>query len=162
MKDTDYTGIIEMTWMGGGFIPENQAAHDLTERCARGEVVAFKEITNRDLSFHKAYFSLLGYIWDYLPNKFKTAVPKDKFYIFLKHLRGEYDVVFKFQDGTQMVQYHSISFGRMSQKKFEEYVAEQMPFIYEEVIRPLFSEEIAKNIIDTIEQDYLSFLAELP
>jgi hypothetical protein len=161
MKDADFENIIELAWVGGGYIPANQKAHDLADITKQGEVHQFLEVTARDLKFHKAYMSLLGFIYDYLPTKFQETIPKNKFYIFLKHLKGNYKVYFQFKDGSQWIEYDSIAFGNMSQKRFQEYVKNQLPFIYENVIALYFNDDIYNGIVDTIEQEYVKFLDRL-
>jgi hypothetical protein len=161
MTDKKFENIIELVYMGGGFLPANQRANELTENCVKGEILSFLEVTERDLKFHKCYFSLLGYIYDYLPMSFTSKVSKDNFHKFLKHLQGKYKVLFTFKDGTVMVEYESISFGNMSQKRFEEYVKEQLPYIYENVIGAFFEGEMYDNIIATIEEEYEKFLVKL-
>ena len=158
MKQSNYEQLIELAYVGGGFIPANEKAYELADNCKKGEVITFKEITARDLKFHRCYMILLKTIYDYLPNKFKNAVPENKFYLWLKHLQGSYKVLFEFKDGTKLVEYESIAFGNMSQKRFEEYIKEQLPFIYGNVIGAYFSGELYKNIIETIEEDYKRFL----
>ena len=147
--------------MGGGFIPANDNAEELTERCHKGEVIAFQEITARDLKMHRCYFSLLNMIYGYMPASFKKIISNDDFYKFLKHLHGDYDVKFTFKDGTKMVEYNSISFGKMSDKRFKKFIAEQLPFIYSEVIGAYYEGEIYDNIIQTIENDYQVFMNKL-
>jgi len=161
MKPEKYKQILEFVYMGGGFIPENEAAHDFTDRCVKGEIVPMLEVTQRDVKFHRAYFAFLSLVWNYLPKSFQNKIPEEQFYQFVNHLQGGYDIIFKFQDGTMMVKYKSISFGNMSQKRFEEYVAEQMPFIYSEILGKYFQGEIYDNIIETIEQDFANFLRRL-
>lgn len=161
MTDKQYHKIIELSNVGGGFIPVNPLATELLEQSHRGEVLSFLEITNRDLKFHRCYFSLLGFIYDYLPGSFKKKVARDNFYLFVKHLKGEYKVLFEFKDGTKMVEYDSIAFGRMSQKSFESYIRESLPFIYTEIIGAFFEGEIYNGIIDTIEEEYSKFLSKL-
>lgn len=161
MKDSEYYNLVELAIVGGGFLPHNYNAIELHEQSAKGEIVVFREVTNRDIKFHKCYFSILNFIHDYLPAEFKMKVPEKKFYQWLKHLKGEYKVVFEFEDGTKMVEYDSISFGRMSQKEFEAYVRDQMPYIYENVLGKYFEGEILNGIIDTIEEAYKKFLAKL-
>ena len=161
MKDTDYNDLIEMVNVGGGFIPHNQPANELLEQSRRGEIITFQEVTARDLRFHRCYMSLLGFIYDFLPPKFRNVIPKDKFYVFLKHLKGEYKVLFEFKDGTKLVEYDSIAFGKMSQKRFESYIRDQLPFIYSDVIGKYFEGKIYNNIIDTIEIEYEKFFAKL-
>lgn len=162
MKDKDFNKLIDLTYVGGGFIPANQNARELIDRCEKGEIVSFNEVTQRDLSFHRCYFLLLSFIYDYLPQSFKDKISKDKFYIFVKHLEGNYDVVFKFKDGSEMVEYKSISFGRMSQKQFEEYVANQLPFIYSNILEAYFELDILNGIIETIEEEFKRMLSKLP
>ena len=162
MKDTDYTKLIELTPVGGGYLPVNEAAHSLLDNCHSGEVLTFQEVSARDLNFHRAYFSLIGYIYDWLPKTFKETIPKDRFYQFLKHLKGEYKIIFEFKDGTKFIEYQSIAFGRMSQKSFEEYVRNQLPFIYGEVIQVLYKDKATSDrIILAIEDEYQRFLSKL-
>lgn len=161
MKDKDFYKVVEMVNMGGGCIPHNQNAIELIEQSTKGEVLSFLEVTQRDIKFHRAYFSLLSFIYDYLPAKFQKAIPKAKFYLFVKHLKGEYEVLFKFKDGTQMVEYDSISFGNMSQKRFESYVRSQLPFVYENVLGEFFEGEMLNGIISTIEDEFVKFLSKL-
>ena len=64
MKDTDYDKIIELTPVGGGFLPANERAEELLLSSHPSEVLSFLEVTARDLKFHRAYFSLIHYIHD--------------------------------------------------------------------------------------------------
>jgi hypothetical protein len=161
LKDTDYIKIIELANAGGGFIPANERAEELTERTRKGEIIPVIEVTKRDLSFHRCYFSILGMIYKYLPKRFKNQVQEKDFYKFIKHLQGKYKVLYSFSDGTQMVEYESISFGNMTQQRFKDYIAEQMPWIYTEIIGAFFEGEIYDNIIATIEEEYVKFFDRL-
>ena len=161
MTDKDYHKLMDFAYMGGGMIPVSQNAIELCEQSDKGEILSFYECTSRDLKFHSCYFSLLGFIYDYLPGSFKTKVKKDNFYKFLKHLKGEYEVLFEFTDGTKLVEYDSIAFGRMSQKTFENYIREQLPYIYENVVGKFFKGDIYNGIIETIEEEYKKFLSKL-
>lgn len=161
MKDTEYKNLHEFAYISGGWLPVNQNANELTNQTAEGEIICFQEITHRDLNFHRCYFSLLNYIWSWLPDNFKASVPRDNFYMFLKHLKGEYEVLFEFQDGTKLVEYESVSFGRMSQKRFEDYVREQLPYIYTYVIGEFFRDKEYDDIIKNIEESYKKFLSKL-
>jgi hypothetical protein len=161
MKDSDYLKLIELVNVGGGFMPANENASELLEQSTKGEILQFNEVTQRDVSFHRCYFSLIGYIYDYLPKHFKSQVKKDDFYIFLKHLKGNYKVLFEFKDGTRMVEYDSLSFGRMSQKSFETYIKDQLPWIYQEVIAPFYEGAIYDGIIENIENEFRNYLRKL-
>lgn len=161
MKDKDFHNLVDFYNAGGGLLPVNQKAHEIIEQSDKGEVISFLEVTQRDLRFHRCYMSLIAFIYGYLPNSFHKQVPKDKFYLWLKHLKGQYDVLFEFENGTTLVEYESISFGRMSQKRFENYIREQMPWIYSNVIGKFFEGQIYDNIIETIEKEYEKFFAKL-
>lgn len=162
MKDSDYSKLYDLANVGGGWIPANENATELLDRTHKGEITTFKEVTQRDLSMHRCYMLLLAFIWEYMPKVFKESVPKDRFYQWLKHFKKEYKVEFTFKDGSQLIEYTSIAFGRMSQKTFEKYIAEQLPFIYENVIGAYFEGDIHKNIIETIENEFKSMLRKLP
>lgn len=161
MTDKDFHKRMDFAYMGGGMIPISPNAIELCEQCDHGEVLSFNEITNRDLAMHRCYFALLNFIYGYMPPKFKKAVSEDKFYIWLKHLKGQYEVLFTFSDGTNLVEYDSISFGRMSQKTFETYIREQLPYIYTDVLGKYFEGDILNGIIDTIEEEFKKFLSKL-
>jgi hypothetical protein len=161
MTDKEFKRIIELKWVGGGFIPVNANAQDLAEQLRTNEQVAFLEVTARDLSFHRNYFAFLNFIYGYMPPKFQKAIPKEKFYIWLKHLKGQYEVIYTFKDGTTLVEYDSIAFGNMSEKHFHEYIKEQLPWIYENVIGAYFKDEIYNSIVETIEQEFEKFFTKL-
>ena len=161
MKDTDFHKLIELSWVGGGFVPANENAEELTSGLKRGEVITFEEVTARDLKLHNGYFALLRFIWQYLPKTFQAKIPEKRFYQFLKHLKGKYEILYKFQDGTQMVEYESIAFGNMSNQRFKAYIKEQLPFIYEEVIGKFFEGDVYDGIVQTIEDEFEKLLAKL-
>lgn len=161
MTDKDFDKIQQWVNVGGGLTPYSQNAIELLEQSAKGEIISFIEVTNRDLNFHRCYMSLLAFIYEYLPPAFKKKVTKQNFYKWLKHLKGEYDVLFEFKDGTKLVEYESIAFGRMSQKTFENYIRDQLPWIYENVIGKYFEGNIYNGIIETIEDEYKVFLSKL-
>jgi hypothetical protein len=161
MTDKDFNELIELSFAGGGWIPTNEKAKELAETQRRGEISYFKNMTPRDIKLHRCYFSLLNFIYDYMPNVFKNAVPLNKFYIWLKHLKGEYEIIFQFNDGTSLIEYESISFGRMNNHKFKEYIKNQLPYIYENVIGKYYEDDMYHDIIDTIEEEYEKFMSKL-
>lgn len=189
MKDTDYQKTLEMAYIGTVYVPmsieatetaqaflvgsgfkevencyvaANQKAVEFSETQSEGDISNFSEVITRDIKFHRCYMALLGFIYDYFPKEFAVNyVEKNDFYNWLKHLKGSYDIKCKFKDGSCLVEYHSIAFGTMSQKKFENYVREQLPFIYSEVLTKYFSGVELQNIINTIESEFVRFLKKL-
>jgi hypothetical protein len=161
MKDKDFHKLIGLNWTGAGWLNANENAIELSDGTKTNETVYFKEATQRDIKFHRCYFSLLNFIYGYMPNTFKNIISEDKFYIWLKHLKGNYEVLFEFKDGTKLVEYDSISFGRMSQKSFENYIRELLPWIYENVLGKYFEPKMLCSIVNTIEEEYKKFLSKL-
>lgn len=194
MKQDEYNELIELAYAGGGWMPANGKAKELAETQRKGEILQFKNVTPRDVNMHRCYFSLLSFIYDYMPNVFKKAVPINIFYKWIKHLKSEYEVIFTFKDEgkrlnnikqlkkhnnnlglddnqieyialllgkSDMIEYDSISFGRMNNQRFKEYVKEQLPYLYENVLGAYFQDEMLSDIIETIEQEYEKFMNKL-
>jgi len=160
MKTSDFKELIELKYVGNGFIPANRKSLELCEQLKHNEEVMFRNVSGRDLGFHRCYFSLMGFIYDYLPSSFRNKINRGGFYTFLKHISGEYEVIHTFKDGTQQIEYNSISFGRMNQNTFKEYVQNQLTFIYSDVLEAYFADEQLKSIIETIEIEYEKFLSK--
>jgi hypothetical protein len=162
MKKSDYDKLLEVTFVGGGWIPLNQNAQDLADQSGKGEIHNFREVTARDLKFHNCYFSLLSFIYGYMPKMITEKVSNKNFYKWLKHLKKEYEVIFTYSDGTTLVEYESLAFGNMSQKRFEEYIRNQITWIFENVLRPVYKDDTIYNgITATIEEEYKKFLSKL-
>lgn len=161
MTDKNFNRLIELSFVGGGFVPANQNAEELMSGLKKGEIIAFNEVTARDIRFHRCYMALLAFIWGYMPNSFKKMVPLPEFYQWLKHLKGNYEVKYVFADGSQMIEYESIAFGKMSERRFHDYIKEQLPWIYEAVLGKYFEGEMLKNITDTIEDEFAKFFVKL-
>ena len=162
MKKSEFDKLIELSYTGGfRFSPINQNAIELCNSLGIGEIIKVDLKTERDYKFHQAYFVLIGFIYDYMPDKFKNKVLKQHFYKWLQTLKEDYEVVFTFSDGRQLVEYTSLSFGRMSQERFKDYIKEQLLWIYENVIGAFYSGEIYDGIIQTIEKEFEKFLAKL-
>ena len=161
MKEREYHKLTEWLNVGGGLTPYNSNATELLEQSSRGEILTMREMTNRDLSFHRCYFSLLGYIYDFLPREFKNKVQKEDFYKVVNLVKGDYRVIFTSKEGKELIEYTSIAMGKMSQKAFEEYIRETLPWIYEDIIGAYFEGDIYNGIIENIEEEYKKFLSKL-
>lgn len=127
---------------GVGLIPATTESREWLEILKPNETINFKIVEARDMKLHKAYFGMLSFIHDRLRPDFKQKVSKTNFYIFLKELGKDYDVLHVFKDGSEFKQYHYISFGKMNNSKFKDYFNKQLSTIYEDLLFPL-------------EQDYL-------
>jgi len=96
-----------------------------------------------------------------MPVNFRGQVPMDKFYLFLKAMKKDFSIIFEFKDGFKLVEYESISFGRMSQATFKMYVAEQIPFIYDLIQQVYKDPKRSEIVIESIEEQYKKFLSKL-
>ena len=160
MKDKDYKKRMEFIHFGGLLKPLNDPAIEYIDQKGKGEIVALKDVTTRDLNFHRAYFLLVIYIYNLMPNSFQKRVENaDTFYVVLKDLQGLYKET-KLLNGSTVKIYKSIAMGKMSQKSFEDYVRNQLAFIYEDVIRPIFK-DISGAVIEDIENEFQGFLRQL-
>lgn len=163
MKDSDYDRLSDWANSGGGvLIPLNEVATDLTDVTKKGQVITMIEMTNRDIRFHRCYMSLVSFIYDQLPNQFHKKLQKKCFYKYLKHLRGQFDIIAQF-DGIVLVEYESISFGRMSEHTFHNYIRNQLPWIYSDVIGKYYKAGGWRynRKINLIEEEYKKFLSKL-
>lgn len=153
MKTDDFLTLKHFTvHKGTMLVPATDDTREWLEMQRHGTELNFKQIEARDVKFHRAYFALLSYIWERLPAQFRNTVSKDSFYEFLKMLGNEYDNVYTFKDGRTFIKYHSISFGRMNQSKFREYVNNQLTTIYEELLIPLEMDWLMDDINDEFER----------
>jgi len=163
MKDSEYLKTSQWINEGSGcLVPYNDLAHDLTDTAKAGEIITMLEVSDRDLKFHRAYFSLLNYIYDLLPNRFHKKLDRKHFYTYLKHLKGEFDIIAQFGD-IVLVEYESISFASKSEHQFRDYVREILPWIYTKVIGKYYKEGGWRynRRIECIEDEYLKFLSKL-
>lgn len=164
MKDKDYERLSEWVNEGtGALLPYNDIAHDLADVVKKGEIVAMLEVTDRDIRFHRCYFSLLNFIYDQLPRRFRQKLPKRHFYRYLKHLKGQFNIITQFDNGIVLVEYESLSFAKMSEHTFREYIRLQLPWIYSDVIGKYY--KIGgwryNRRIENIEMEYQKFFSKL-
>ena len=163
MKDSDYNRLVEFTNEGtGALLPFNDKAHDLTDVAKAGEIITLLEVTARDLSFHRCYMSLVAFVYDQMPNRFRKRVRKKYFYQYLKQLKGNYDIIVQY-DHIVVIEYQSISFGRMSEYTFREYIKNQLPWIYTDVIGKYYKVGGWRynRKINSIEDEYYKFFSKL-
>ena len=161
MKQIDFLKLIEIARVDNGFIPANSNAIKIHENLQEGEIAVFKTANSRDLKFHQNYFVFLNFIYDLLPQKFKKEVKKKNFYIFLKYAKNEIEILFTFKNGLQIIQPISISFSNFDELQFRNYIKDQLPFIYSEIIDKLFNEHEAKDVIELIENEFEKFFGVL-
>jgi len=137
---------------GQALIPNQIETAEWLEQLTSESQVYLKQVEARDLGMHGGYFMILAYIYDRLPLRFRKTVLKPNFYKFIKMLSNEYTVVFEFKDGRQMIEYTSISFGKMNQSKFRLYFNTQMSVVYEELLIPMECDYLMDEVNEMFEK----------
>ena len=158
MNKKKFDSLLKFEHFGGKLGPGNNNAVEYLDSLKNGEHVYMEDSTKRDIKFHRCYMGMMDYIHEWIKDKVKC--PKGKFYIFVKHLRGLFDTFGT--EKTEIIIYHSISFGNMSQKRFEAYVKDELAFIYSDILRPIFKEdEQFESVVANIEHEFERFLSKL-
>jgi len=160
-KFTEYQKLIKLAKSNDGFVFTDEISEDLFNNLAEGEVIELKIVPNRDLSLHRAYFAILSYIYDYLPEKFHKQVKKDYFYQFLKYAKNEIKVIFEFKTGLKICEPISISFAKMNNIDFKAFIKNQLPFIYTDIIGAFYDGTQLDSIIFNIEDEFEKILSKL-
>jgi hypothetical protein len=157
MKDTEFKEIMTFKVINEVMYPTNNKARDFLLLMDKQEV-CMKNNTPRDVAFHKSYFLFCGWLWEQMPTKFKLDYCPDKqqMYNFLKIVQGKYKFAMKFK-GKEFYMIDSISFGRMSDDKFNEFVNEQIHIIYTELLMPLGKE----HLLEEAENEFKSLFKKL-
>lgn len=160
MKDTDFSILLELEHQQGLFKPVNQAAIDFVSNLKHKERVYLKDVTQRDIKFHKTYFALLKFVYGLMPKEFKFDTSPELFYLLLKEVFGEYKI-YKVS-GIEVKKHTSISFGNMSQNRFKAYVKNQIPLIYEFVFM-IYKDDLERGemVRENIENEFEKFLSQL-
>ena len=114
--------------------------------------IYMKLVQARDLGMHRGYFKILNFIYKKLPLRFRQQIPEKSFYKFVKTLSNEYKEVYKFKNGVTLIEYDSISFGKMNQSKFREYFNNQLSRIYEELLIPMEVDYIMEEVNSEFEK----------
>lgn len=159
MKTDEYLALLEFkNHKGQVLVPAQQESQEFLELLKDNETVYFKQIKPRDIGMHRAYFLILGYIYDRLNLDFrKNICAKKDFYKYLKFLNNEYKVSFEKSNGEKYIELVSISFAKMTQSKFREYFNNQLSVIYEEILIPAEQD----YLMDEINVEFEKILSKL-
>jgi len=161
MTHDDYLKLILFrNIQNSALVPENELALDLLDSSKHNEVLAFRNVTPRDLKLHGGYFIMLTKVRKFLPKNIKDAISDKKFYSWVRIQSKQYDVDWDFGDGTKMITPHSISFGKMNNSQFKDYIKTQIPHIYN-IFMKYLPEYLANIAIMSIEEGFERFFTKL-
>ena len=137
MKDTDFTKLLHCKIVNGVIYPTNNKAIDYCYLNENQDVYLVPKAP-RDLAFHGCYFLFCSWVWEQLPTKFKLerCPNRQDMYKYLKLIQGDFKVSMKYKD-LDVLEFNSISFGKMSNDDFKAYVNVQIAALYDNVLLPL-------------------------
>lgn len=141
--------VLSLARRGTGLFPTDAESEEIIKTLPFED--NFNVILNADRNarMHRAYFSLLSFVWENLPEKFQKKCPKQHFYKFLKEMQGRFETI---QVGkTEVKTYESISFNKMGQKRFHEIFSEDIRFIAYEILPALDMQEFAEILFTQYE-----------
>ncbi len=111
---------------------------------------------DRSLKMNGAYFSLLNFVWDNMPEKFQAKVPKNKFYVLLKELQGRFTEI-KVSEKTSIKEYESLSFEKMNEARFHEVFKEDVDFIISDILTPMGMQDFVEQLVLQFERTLIKY-----
>lgn len=111
---------------------------------------------DRSLKMNGAYFSLINFVWDNMPEKFQAKVPKNKFYVLLKELQGRFTEI-KLSEKTSIKEYESLSFEKMNEARFHEVFKEDVDFIISDILTPMGMQDFVEQLVLQFERTLIKY-----
>ena len=111
---------------------------------------------DRSLKMNGAYFSLLNFVWENMPEKFQAKVPKNKFYVLLKELQGRFTEI-KVSEKTSIKEYESLSFEKMNEARFHEVFKEDVDFIVSDILTPMGMQDFVEQLVLQFERTLIKY-----
>ena len=111
---------------------------------------------DRSLKMNGAYFSLLNFVWDNMPEKFQAKVPKNKFYVLLKELQGRFTEI-KVSDKTSIKEYESLSFEKMNEARFHEVFKADVDLPISDISTPMGTQDFVEQLVLQFERTLIKY-----
>lgn len=111
---------------------------------------------DRSLKMNGAYFSLLNFVWENMPEKFQAKVPKNKFYVLLKELQCRFTEI-KVSEKTSIKEYESLSFEKMNEARFHEVFKEDVDFIISDILIPMGMQDFVEQLVLQFERTLIKY-----
>lgn len=132
-----------------GLVPLGDDDYDEKRKLRLGETYSVEIKVARNVDFHRKYFALIAYAWEFLNEqetaRFKT---KDNFRKYLEMAAGHCDVIFhpRLQEFVEIPK--SISFGSMDNTAFSELYQGVKDAIFSIIGNRVSEEEFERLLID--------------
>lgn len=148
--------VLSVAKSGTCFFPTDVESEDIIKSLPNGENFNIILNADRNAKMHKAYFSLLGFVWENLTEKFQKKCPKKHFYKFLKEMQGRFEII-GISHKTELKEYESLNFNTMGQKRFHEVFKEDVSFIINDILPALNMENFTEILITQYELTLLKY-----
>ena len=131
----------------GRLVPATDRDREILDKIKAGEPVKITLKRVRNYQFHKKYFGLLSFAFDYWePDGEKNF---DRFRKDIAILAGFYEQSVRL-DGSIRTEAKSISFGSMSEDEFEELYSKSIDVIIKYVCQQ-YDGDMLRSLVDTVE-----------
>lgn len=132
-----------------GLVPCGDDDYDEKKKLRLGETYSVEVRVARNVDFHRKYFALIAYAWEYLNEKeLATFKSKDNFRKYLEISAGHCEVIFhpRLQEFVEIPK--SISFGSMDNAEFSELYSKVKDVIFSIIGNRVTIEEFERILID--------------
>ncbi|MBO4234057.1 hypothetical protein ACXA18_03175 [Riemerella anatipestifer] len=143
--------LLSVARRGTGLFPTDAESEELIKSLSTDDNFNIALHADRNLKMHRAYFKILHFVWENLPEKFQKKCKKNHFYLFLKEMQGRYEIS-DISAKTSIKTYESLSFDKMSQKRFHEVFKEDVNFIITEILPALDMQDFVPVLITEFEK----------
>ena len=135
--------------------PASEEDKLVIDKMPNGSTVKLKFTRSRNIKFHRKWFSLARFAYDYweptpLPDpKYKNVVPEKDFDRFRKDLiilAGYYDATYR-MNGETRIEAKSIAFDNMDEDEFEKLFQKTIQVVLNHICKNLSEEEL-NNAVD--------------
>ena len=150
----------------GSLVPASDADKELLDKIKSGQIVTLIYSRMRNYQFHKKWWALVSFAFDYWeppeiepdPEKkwMKSVTPEKSMERFRKDLTimaGYYDATYRV-DGSVRIEAKSISFGSMSEDEFEKLYSATVDVVLKHVCT-----QFTGKMLDEVVDQVLSFAA---
>lgn len=132
-----------------GLVPCGDDDYDEKKKLRLGETYSVEVRVARNVDFHRKYFALIAYAWEYLNEKeLATFKSKGNFRKYLEISAGHCEVIFhpRLQEFVEIPK--SISFGSMDNAEFSELYSKVKDVIFSIIGNRVTIEEFERILID--------------
>lgn len=143
--------LLSVARRGTGLFPTDAESEELIKSLSTDDNFNIALHADRNLKMHRSYFKILHFVWENLPEKFQKKCKKNHFYLFLKEMQGRYEIS-DISAKTSIKTYESLSFDKMSQKRFHEVFKEDVNFIITEILPALDMQDFVPVLITEFEK----------